>query len=404
MVVKSGLLSAGVLVVGLFAVGRIVAWWLGRGDELTPRQKTTYNRLITAILLLLPIGVPLLYRLFPVAYALFPSWPPLALSLLNAAIAATVGVLGLGGALLGLRPFLADRVPIRGELWRRNRIVLGARVGIILFGALAIGPGIDIAGRPLGMLVGVTTVIFAGLVLSGFVALPANCPSIRFGVRRPTEREGTRISDAYERLGISPPDSIEVTVDDDSEQLVVLENGAERVLALSDSLFAAVDADTLAVAIAHSEGRAIHDASFFEKLWVSNLVWATVIYLWAIFMAVLERDLLTELVPGALVLLFSIVITNLLIGYWNRKRIHLTDEYTLEHTSSSCLMAVYHGTDQRVKCIQRRKPLGNNLANSILDRSSPEPGMKNRLAHLGLTGGDRLQQSDVIEEGAEGEE
>ncbi|MBX0302911.1 hypothetical protein [Haloarcula salinisoli] len=394
MPVVPGLVAAAILIVGLFTFGRLVGWWLGRSEEITPRQRSVFDILVTLVLLFLMVGVPMLYRLFPVGYALSPSKSLFVGSLLTAAISTTVAVLGFGGALLGLRPFLSDRMQVRGELWRRNRIVLGAWVGIIPFAAMAIELGVIYAERQLGVLVAVPIVVFAGLYLSGFVALPAHCPVIRFGIRRPTAEERDRIEAIYERLDIPLPNSIEITVDDDNERLVVVDNDDERVLALSDSLLPAVDDDTLAVAIAHSEGRARHDTSFFEKLWMGNLVLATVLYVWAFSMQLFYNDLSTELVQGAVVLLLLIVFVNVLLSSWNRTRIYLADEYTIEHTVRSCVTAVYRNSDERLGCIQRRRSVGNDLINSVLNKLVPEPQMKHRLEHIGLEEASNPPHSD----------
>lgn len=380
------------MLVGLFALIRGVALWLARSEEITATQRTVHDNLMNGVLLFLMVGVPLLFRIFPVGYGLVPSGPPVAKVLLNSAIAAAVGVVGLGVAIRGHRPFRASRPMVRGELWRRNRTVVGVWAGLILLLAVIVEFGFVYTESAPGVLFGALLLSYVSILLSGFVALPARCPYIRFGIRRPTDAERDRIEGVYEGLDIPLPDSIEISVADDHERVVVLRNEDERVLALSDSVLPSFDEPALSVGIAHAEGRSIHGMSRPEKGWMTSFVASFALLLWTFIFVTLGADTSAPAAVGALSLSAGLLLVVApLMGSMGRKRVRRVDEYTVEHAGPSAVADVY-GREKRFGFIQTRKTTGRSLLDERAEKLFPEPIIENRLAYLGLTDGESGRQ------------
>jgi len=380
------------VLIGLFTLTRVVALWLARSEEITSTQRTVHDNLMNGVLLFLMLGVPILFRIFPVGYALLPSGPTVARVLLNSAIAGAVGVVGLAVALRGHRPFRASRPMVRGELWRRNRTVVGAWAGLILVLAVTGEFGIVYTEAVTVVLFGSLLFAYLGILLSGFVSLPSYGPYMRFGIRRPTDAERDRIEGIYDGLDIPRPDSIEITVADDHERVVVLRNGDGRVLALSDSVLSSFDGPALSVGIAHAEGRSIHGMSRPEKGWMASVVVSAALLLWTFIFVTLGAETTASAAVGALSLSVGLLLfVAPLMGSMGRKRVRLVDEYTVEHAGKSAVADVY-GRERRFGFIQTRKTTGRSLFDERAEKLFPEPVIESRLAYLGLTDGESSRQ------------
>ncbi|MBX0288518.1 hypothetical protein EGH22_19495 [Halomicroarcula sp. F28] len=382
MSITGGLLGAGTMIVGLFVLGQVVGRWLRQSEELTSTQQSVHDNLLLALPLLVIMCVTILFRQFPVVYTLLGSEPDLATALLNGVISGTVAVLGLAGAWRGLRPYRNARPMIREELWERNRVVVATWCGLIIFVIVATELILLYSQWAPEVLVGLLSVAIAGLYLSGFVALPAHCPYIRFGIRRPTAAERDRLEQAYAHLGIPLPDSIEITVNDDTERLVVLQDGERRVLALSDSLLPSVDDDTLSVGLAHVEGRGTHRVSPVEKGWLSTVVFAAVVFVWCLFMLALDSEVPEPVIVGAILSVTVLGVVAVVLGTKSQDRIHLADEYTVAHADESLVADVYTG-ETRFGFIQRRQSDVPDRLNELMGYLLPEPTIEERLEHIG---------------------
>jgi hypothetical protein len=392
MPIGPGLIGAAILIVGLFALGRLVGWWLGRSEEMTPRQRSVYQKLAFLVPLLIMWATPILFRVYPIGHSLLSSGPTWAGALLNSIIATTVAAIGLTGALWGLRPFTNARPMVRGELFRRRRLARAYIVGLVLFTALLIEFGILYSSSLTGLLFAVLLISPVGLFLSLIVGVPIACPSMRFGVRPPTDEEYDRLDRIYERLDIQSPDGIEITVDEYVSRVVVLRTDDKRVVALSDSLLSAFDDDMLSVGIAHAEGRARHRVDALKKPHMWNVLAALVLVIWVIGAVLIVPGVPIVALGGALLLVSLVVVVSWVIGAWGRERIHLADEDMIRHVNvdSSVVTDIYMNPDKRLGVVSTEI---REKADGIYEYLTVEPSIEERLVAMGLAGSGRGEPS-----------
>lgn len=395
MRIGPGLAGAAILVVGLYTLGRLVGWWLGRSEEITARQRSVFRYLGFLVPPFVMWATPALFRVFPVGYELFPSESAVVGALLNSVIAAIVAVLGLAGALWGLRPFRSAQPMIKGELWRRRRLARGFIIGLIFLTAVAIEFSVFYSVATPELLFGMLLVSGMGSILGNTVATPMSSPSLQFGVRRPTDSERDRIERVYERLDIPVPDAVKITVESDDVRLAVLQNDDKRVLALSDAMLSTFDDEMLSVGIAHGEGRAKHRVNALRKPHLWNYANAFVFFVWFIgaFIISLTVPSLAAL-WGAILLVGVMMVVNRVIAAWGRERIYLADMYMINRIDddTSAVTDIYLNPDLRrgVVCTEPREK-----ADSITAKLLFEPTIQNRLEHMGLTGNGDDNQSDA---------
>lgn len=375
-----GVLGAVVLTVVVFALGRGIALWLTRTDELSTRQRSAYNVVVSLVLPLVLIGVPVLFRLYPVGYAVLDDGPAVAAALLNGAVSATAVVVILRAGLRGVRPFVDSRMSVDGALSQRGR---RARYSFVVLTVLVVATvefGALYGDSATGLLVLICLLVALGNFLVNMVALPGITPNVQFGYRRPTDGERDRIEECYERLGRALPDGIEVTRDDESNGVAVLAHDGGRVLALSDSVLSSADRDTLTVAINHAEGRAEHGTGVLLTAYVANLFGLLFLLVAFLVSAFLNGDF--ALVTGAVVI--GLVVCGGLVGAvvagWRRRRVLAVDDDTVERLDPSVVAAVYRDAGRGL--VRVRQTTGIEWFDDASDRITPELTIEDRIERL----------------------
>ena len=372
-----GVLGAVVLTAVVFALGRGIALWLTRTDELSARQRSVYNLVASLSMVGVLLGVPILFRLYPVGYAVLDGGPVVAAALLNGAVSATAVVVILRAGLRGVRPFMQSRVSVVGALARRSRRARYYFLGLTLFVVGALEFGVLYADSISGLLGWLCLATALGVYLVNMAAMPGITPNMQFGHRRPTDGERDRIEQCYERLGRALPDSIEVTRDDQTNGVAVLAHDGGRVLALSDSVLSSVDRDTLAVAINHAEGRAERGTGIFLTTYAATLFSLLFVLVWFLVSSFLNGDFPLE---TAAVVIGFVVCGGLLcsvVAYWRRHRILAVDDDTLERLDPSVVAAVYRDAGRSL--VRIRKTTDIEWFDDALDRFAPELTIEDRI-------------------------
>ena len=382
MSLRTGLLGAAILFVGLFAIGRVVAKWLGSAGDVTPRKQWIYSILELLVIVVVMVGVPLLFRTARIGETLLPSAPPLAAALLNSLVLAAIAVLGLAVAWVGLGPFRRSRQWADSVFQQRRRLELACLIVLTLLIALIVEVGfLYTVPAPL-LHFGSLVIAFGGNLFVDNLVYPPQCPVAFYGVREPTEMERERIEAVYQRLDIPLPDKIEVTINDYTDNVVVLGNSDHRVLALGESVFSDFDDDVHAVRFAFAEGRARHGVELFEVGHTLGRICSFATCFWALFY-VTWNIFATNQGPGVVaygtvLLIFACLLIVRQLAIAGKKRVHLADEYTVEHVEPSLITDVYRDPEKRHGAVSNEQNRNDGFSAAF------ELPIEDRLEHVGL--------------------
>jgi len=240
---------------------------------------------------------------------------------------------------------------------------------------------------------------FGGLIIAvgGNIVIdnliyPVQCPVAFYGVREPTETERDRIEEIYERLDIPLPDKIEITVNDPTDYVVVFRNSDQRVLVLGESVFSDFDSDVQSVRFAFAEGRARHGVAPFEIGHSLGRICSFAACFWAVFY-VAWGIFATNQGPGGvvygsvlLIFVFLLIVQQLAVA--GKKRVHLADEYTVEHTEPSLIREVYRDPEKRDGAVSNEQNRNDGFSAVF------ELPIEERLEHIGLADAGTATQAD----------
>jgi hypothetical protein len=326
------------------------------------------------------LGVPILFRLFPVGYAVLGDGSVLAAALLNSLVSVTAVVAILWAGLRGIRPFMRPRASVDGALSRRSIRARYYFVGLTLFVAGALEFGVLYADSIAGLLGWLCLAAALGIYLLNMAAMPGITPNMQFGYREPTDGERDRIEQCYERLGRALPDGVEVTRDDQTNGVAVLAHDGGRVLALSDSVLASADRDTLTVAIAQAEGRAEHGTGVLLATFAANLFALLFVLVVFLLSAILNGGF--TLVTGAVVIGLAVVgfLLVSVVARWRRQRVAAIDEDTVARIDPSVAAAVFRDAERGM--VRIRNTTGLEWFDDLLDKIAPEPTVESRIERL----------------------
>lgn len=295
----------------------------------------------------------------------------------NALVASAVAVLGLMVVSRGFRPFVtglhAGNVTVPKQFRRQHRLLMFAAAFAVALVVEAVRLQV-VTVSPAWILVAIAVVWAVFLFRTAHLRFP---PLGTYRLRDPTGEERTRIENCCERFGRSPERILVVDDDDPAIDANVLGRGAYKTVGVTEQFLARVDDTTLAVTLAHADGRS---GNGYWTLLTCVTVYAFLMLLliFIVFPALL-LELLNPQYPWVWVVMILVVPFPVffLLTWLSRRSVLDADAFVASQFDTSTVATVYRQSSEYI----RYQPVLPRVLNSLIGF---EPAMAARLERLGI--------------------